>query len=82
MYVCTVQATSNLQIWVEFIVHICQVRHEGDPEAALVQFSSPAEATKAHNSTEAVLNNRFIKVFYLRQNDPVVSLEVCVCACV
>ncbi len=58
-----------------------QVRHEGDPEAALVQFSSPGEATKAHNSAEAVLSNRFIKVFYLKQNDlprQEVFLEVCV----
>lgn len=50
-----------------YFVH--QVRHEGDPEASLVQFSSPSEATKAHNSTEAVLENRFIKVFYLKHND-------------
>ncbi|XP_064405280.1 RNA-binding protein 26-like [Halichondria panicea] len=69
------------------IVNI-KVRHEGDPEAALVQFSSPGEATKAHNSAEAVLSNRFIKVFYLKQNDlprqevfleTPVSLAVSVC---
>lgn len=61
-----------------------QVRHEGDPEAALVQFSSPGEATKAHNSAEAVLSNRFIKVFYLKQNDmpkQEVFLEVKVFIC-
>ena len=53
-------------------------------EGALVQFSTPSEATKAHNSAEAVLNNRFIKVYYLRLNDTArppllkeVSLEVC-----
>ena len=44
-----------------------QVRYEGDPESALVQFSSPAEAKAAHDCAEAVLNNRFIKVYYLKQ---------------
>jgi len=41
-----------------------QVSFEGDPEAALVTFSSHAEANAAYRSTEAVLNNRFIKVFW------------------
>ncbi|CAG2103725.1 unnamed protein product [Medioppia subpectinata] len=41
-----------------------QVCHEGDPEAALVQYASHNEALSAIRSTEAVLNNRFIKVFW------------------
>lgn len=45
------------------IVNI-QVCFEGDPEAAIVTFSSHAEANAAYRSTEAVLNNRFIKVFW------------------
>ncbi|XP_066991429.2 RNA-binding protein 26 isoform X2 [Anabrus simplex] len=45
------------------IVNI-QVSYEGDPEAALVTFSTHAEANAAYRSTEAVLNNRFIKVFW------------------
>ena len=45
-----------------------QVRYEGDLEGALVQFSLPTEAKKAHDNTEAVLNNRFIKVYYLRRD--------------
>ncbi|CAG9815221.1 unnamed protein product [Phaedon cochleariae] len=45
------------------IVNI-QVQFEGDPEAAMVTFSSHAEANAAYRSTEAVLNNRFIKVFW------------------
>ncbi|KAK7869794.1 hypothetical protein R5R35_008321 [Gryllus longicercus] len=45
------------------IVNI-QVSFEGDSEAALVTFSSHAEANAAYRSTEAVLNNRFIKVFW------------------
>ena len=45
------------------IVNI-QVGYDGDPEAAIVTFSSHAEANAAYRSTEAVLNNRFIKVFW------------------
>lgn len=45
------------------IVNI-QVGYEGDSEAAIVTFSSHAEANAAYRSTEAVLNNRFIKVFW------------------
>jgi hypothetical protein len=45
-----------------------QVRYEGDPESAIVQFSSPFEAKAAHDCTEAVLNNRFIRVYYLKVN--------------
>ncbi|XP_044580423.1 zinc finger protein swm [Cotesia glomerata] len=45
------------------IVNI-QVNFGGDPEAALVTFQLPSEAKAAYRSTEAVLNNRFIKVFW------------------
>lgn len=41
-----------------------QVGFNGDPEGALITFSSHAEAQAAYRSTEAVLNNRFIKVFW------------------
>lgn len=41
-----------------------KVCHDGDPEAALVQFASHSEALAAIRNTEAVLNNRFIKVFW------------------
>jgi RNA-binding protein 26 len=41
-----------------------QINFEGDLEAALVTFSSPTEAQAAYRSTEAVLNNRFIRVFW------------------
>ena len=36
----------------------------GDPASALISFSSPMEAESAMNSSEAVLANRFIRVFY------------------
>ncbi|XP_043289174.1 RNA-binding protein 26 isoform X2 [Venturia canescens] len=45
------------------IVNI-QVNFGGDPEAALVTFQLPTEAKAAYRSTEAVLNNRFIKVLW------------------
>jgi len=51
-----------------------QVSFEGDPEAALVTFSSHAEANAAYRSTEAVLNNRFIKVFWHNTAEVIVFL--------
>ena len=45
-----------------------QVNYENDPEAAIVTFSCHAEANVAYRSTEAVLNNRFIKVFWHNSN--------------
>ena len=47
-----------------------QVNFNGDPEGALVTFSSHAEAQAAYRSTEAVLNNRFIKVFWHNKESP------------
>jgi hypothetical protein len=41
-----------------------QVQFEGDPASALVTFTSPDEAEMAFSSAEAVLGNRFIKVYY------------------
>ncbi|XP_014259667.1 RNA-binding protein 26 isoform X2 [Cimex lectularius] len=45
------------------IVNI-QVGVDGDPESALITFSNHTEANIAIKSTEAVLNNRFIRVFW------------------
>ncbi|XP_056411548.1 RNA-binding protein 26 isoform X2 [Hyla sarda] len=44
-----------------------QVAYAGDPEGALIQFATHAEAKKAISSTEAVLNNRFIKMYWHRE---------------
>ncbi|CAH3039111.1 unnamed protein product, partial [Porites lobata] len=41
-----------------------QVGAFGDPEAALVQFSHHSEAKAAHSCPDAVLGNRFIRVFW------------------
>lgn len=45
-----------------------QVAYQSDPEGALIQFSSPDEAKRAMQSTEAVLNNRFIRVHWFRED--------------
>ena len=37
---------------------------EGDPASALITYSEPTEAESAISSSDAVLANRFIKVFY------------------
>ena len=41
-----------------------QVQFEGDPSSALITFGSNEDATLAFNSSEAVMNNRFIKMFW------------------
>ncbi|XP_066501354.1 RNA-binding protein 27 isoform X3 [Hoplias malabaricus] len=48
------------------IVNI-QVVFGGDPEAALIQYTTNEEARRAISSTEAVLNNRFIRVYWHRE---------------
>ncbi|KAG9338010.1 hypothetical protein JZ751_027259 [Albula glossodonta] len=45
-----------------------QVAYQNDPEGALIQFSTHEEAKRAILSTEAVLNNRFIRVYWHRQD--------------
>ncbi|KFV20522.1 RNA-binding protein 27, partial [Tauraco erythrolophus] len=50
------------------IVNI-QVAFQNDPEAALIQYLTNDEARKAISSTEAVLNNRFIRVLWHREGD-------------
>ncbi|XP_034535546.1 RNA-binding protein 26 isoform X2 [Notolabrus celidotus] len=45
-----------------------QVAYNNDPEGALIQFASPDEAKRAMQSTEAVLNNRFIRVHWFRDD--------------
>ncbi|XP_053575254.1 RNA-binding protein 27 [Bombina bombina] len=47
------------RIWVAF---------QGDPEGALIQYLTNDEARRAISSTEAVLNNRFIRVLWHREN--------------
>ncbi|XP_069746422.1 RNA-binding protein 26 isoform X2 [Narcine bancroftii] len=47
-----------------------QVAYQGDLEGALIQFALHEEAKRAISSTEAVLNNRFIKVYWHRESSP------------
>ena len=46
------------------IYSLIQVQFEGDPASALVTFSDPSEAEAALSSPDAVMGNRFIKMFY------------------
>lgn len=48
-------------------MHTLQVVFGGDPEAALIQYTKNEEARRAISSTEAVLNNRFIRVYWHRE---------------
>ncbi|XP_068600617.1 RNA-binding protein 27 [Brachionichthys hirsutus] len=48
------------------IVNI-QVVFGGDPEAALIQYTKNEEARRAISSIQAVLNNRFIRVYWHRE---------------
>merc|ERR1719186_1556216 len=41
-----------------------RVQFEGDPGSALVTYSSNEEANSAFSTSEAIMNNRFIKVFW------------------
>ena len=47
-----------------------QIQFEGDPSSALITFAGTSEAAAAYNCTEAVLNNRFIKVFWHIEKQP------------
>ena len=40
------------------------MQFEGDPGSALVTYSGTEEANAAYTTSEAVMNNRFIKVFW------------------
>lgn len=44
-----------------------QVAFGGDPEAALIQYTKNEEARRAISSIQAVLNNRFICVYWHRE---------------
>lgn len=46
---------------------LAQVAFGGDPEAALIQYTKNEEARRAISSIEAVLNNRFICVYWHRE---------------
>ncbi|XP_072320646.1 RNA-binding protein 26 isoform X2 [Eucyclogobius newberryi] len=45
-----------------------QVAFQNDPEGALIQFAAPEEAKRAMYSPEAVLNNRFIRLYWYRED--------------
>jgi len=52
-----------------------QINFEDDPEAALITFSSPSEAYAAYKSTDAVLSNRFIRVFWHNKEKVIIFIR-------
>merc|ERR1719322_2156767 len=48
-----------------------QIQFEGAPSSALITFAGTSEAAAAFNSTEAIMNNRFIKVFWHIEKQPI-----------
>ena len=52
-----------------------KIGYDNDLEAALIEFASNAEALAAYRSTEAVLNNRFIKVFWHNSSNSINNIN-------
>ncbi|OQV20495.1 putative RNA-binding protein 26 [Hypsibius exemplaris] len=50
-----------------------QVRYNGSPNSALITFQTPDAASRAFNSSEPVLNNRFIKIDWHNSGAPAPS---------
>ncbi|KAI8848987.1 hypothetical protein BC829DRAFT_393078 [Chytridium lagenaria] len=50
--------------------NIVNIRMEPQLKQAIIQFSSPEEANRAHKSPEPVFSNRFVKVFYHNPEKP------------
>ncbi|KRZ77335.1 Protein SWAP [Trichinella papuae] len=46
-----------------------RVCYEGDPQAALITYMTRPQALAAYKSTDPILNNRFIRVFWHNQKD-------------
>ena len=73
---------------IQFFVHF-QVRYRGESDAALITFATHSQATAAIKSSEPVLNNRFVKVFWHKKDDDNndqsnaaagdASSQVCIC---
>ena len=70
--------TIYVLIW---LLNLPQVNYEGDPEAALVQFSSNAEALSCYRSSEPLFNNRFVKVFWHKNKAEVRLIRVGIAYC-
>lgn len=60
---------SRLKFSLNLLIVFSKVAYQGDSEGALIQFALHEEAKRAISSTEAVLNNRFIKVYWHRENN-------------
>lgn len=49
---------------------ITNIQIDVDSKKALVSYSQPAEAKAAHSSPEVIFNNRFVKVYFQRLDEP------------
>lgn len=49
---------------------ITNIQIDVDGRKALVSYSQPAEAKAAHTSPEVIFNNRFVKVYFQKLDDP------------
>jgi RNA-binding protein 26 len=49
---------------------ITNIQIDVDSKKALVSYSQPAEAKAAHTSPEVIFNNRFVKVYFQKLDDP------------
>lgn len=58
----------NLALALQLLIFSYQVKYEGDPEAALITYSSNQEALSCYKCSDPVFNNRFIKVFWHQKN--------------
>ncbi|PWN35425.1 uncharacterized protein FA14DRAFT_178794 [Meira miltonrushii] len=49
---------------------ITNIQIDVDSKKALVSYSQPAEAKAAHSSPEVIFNNRFVKVYFQKLDEP------------
>lgn len=52
---------------------ITNIQIDVDGKKALVSYAKPAEAKAAHTSPEVIFNNRFVKVYFQKLDDPFVK---------
>lgn len=52
---------------------ITNIQIDVDNKKALVSYAQPAEAKAAHSSPEVIFNNRFVKVYFQKLDDPFVK---------
>lgn len=54
---------------------ITNIQIDVDSKKALVSYSQPSEAKTAHTSPEVIFNNRFVKVYFQKLDDPGIGVK-------